>query len=45
MLELIAAGGRIYDCEANDRGFDWAVEAPEADLFQASRVRAGAGFQ
>ena len=23
-------------------GFDWAVEAPEADLFQASGVRAGA---
>ena len=42
IFELIAAGAQIYDCEANDRGFDWAVEAPEADLFQASEVRAGA---
>jgi hypothetical protein len=41
-LELIAGGAQIYDCAANDRSFDWALKASEANLFQAKGIRAEA---
>jgi hypothetical protein len=28
IFELIAAGAQIYDCDADDRGFDWAQGTP-----------------
>jgi Protein of unknown function (DUF3455) len=44
LLELSADGVQIYLCEGKQGGFEWAFQAPEANLFEKQGRQIGAHF-